>query len=178
MKAIDYKNSLNDFLKTYNYQSNLTEKIDNLHAKTFTQSIVNEIVLWKVNRYVSLDDKILLSIDNLKALTNGEHRQAQTAIEYLLNIHGVDLPMTSTFLRFRNPKAFQIIDQHAYRAIYDQSYPLYPTSPSDRKVSTYFEYLDKLIELCREKNLEFQTIDRLLYKFDKRINGKLKRGRD
>ena len=93
MKAIDYENNLNEFLKNYNYQANLTKKLDNLRRVTFTQSIVNEIVLWKVNRYVSLDNEILLSIDNLKTLTNGEHRQAQTVLESLLSIHGVDLPM-------------------------------------------------------------------------------------
>jgi len=173
MKAIDYENNLNEFLKNYNYQANLTKKLDNLRRVTFTQSIVNEIVLWKVNRYVSLDNEILLSIDNLKTLTNGEHRQAQTVLESLLSIHGVDLPMASTLLRFRNSKAFQIIDRHAYRAIYSQDYPLYTSSSSSRKISTYFVYLDELIRLCRKRNLEFQTIDRLLYRFDKRINGRL-----
>jgi len=173
MKAIDYENNLNEFLKNYNYQANLTKKLDNLRRVTFTQSIVNEIVLWKVNRYVSLDNEILLSIDDLKTLTNGEHRQAQTVLESLLSIHGVDLPMASTLLRFRNSKVFQIIDRHAYRAIYSRDYPLYATSSSSRKISTYFVYLDELIGLCRKRNLEFQTIDRLLYRFDKRINGRL-----
>jgi thermostable 8-oxoguanine DNA glycosylase len=173
MKAIDYENNLNEFLKSYNYQPNLTKKLDNLGDATFTQSTANEIVLWKVNRYVSLNKEILICVDNLKALTNGEHRQAQTVLESLLNIPGIDLPMASTFLRFRNPDVFQIIDRHAYRAIFDRDYPLHSASPTNLKVNTYFEYLDKLIELCRKKNLEFQTIDRLLYVFDKRINGKL-----
>jgi len=173
MKAIDYENNLNEFLKNYNYQANLTKELDNLRRVTFTQSTVNEIVLWKVNRYVSLDNEILLSIDNLKTLTNGEHRQAQTVLECLLSIHGIDLPMASTLLRFRNSKVFQIIDRHAYRAIYGRDYPLYTTSSSSRKISTYFVYLDELIRLCKKRNLEFQAIDRLLYQFDKRINGRL-----
>jgi len=173
MKAIDYKNNLNNFLKNYNYQPNLTKKLDNLHNVSFTQSLVNEIVLWKVDRYVSLDNEILISLDNLKSLTQGRHQQAQAVLETLLKVHGVDLPMASTFLRFRNPRVFQIIDQHAYRAVYDKKYPLYASSSISRKVSTYFDYLDKLIELCREKNLEFQSIDRLLYVFDKQTNGEL-----
>lgn len=175
MKVNDYENNLDDFLKNYNYQPGLTKKLDNLCDVTFTQFIINEIVLWKVNRYVSLDNDILLKINNLKTLTIGMHRQAQTVLESLLRTRGVDLPMVSTFLRFRNPEVFQIIDRHAYRAIYDQNYPLHTTSPIKRKISTYFEYLDKLIELCEKRNLEFQTIDRLLYVFDKRINGNLER---
>lgn len=175
MKVSDYANNLNDFLKSYNYQSALTKKLDNLHNVTFSQLITNEIVLWKLNRYVLLNNDILLEINYLKDLTTGMHQQAQTVLERLLNTRGVDLPMASTFLRFRNPKVFQIIDGHAYRAIYGRDYPLYTTSPIQRKISTYFEYLDKLIELCKKRNLDFQTIDRLLYEFDKRINGNLRR---
>lgn len=171
MKIDNYENDPDEFLENYNYQVNLTKKLDNLRRVTFTQSIVNEILLWKVNRYASLDNEILLSIDNLRTLTNGEHRQAQTVLESLLSIHGVDLPMASTLLRFRNSEVFQIIDKHAYRAIYSRDYPLYTSS--SRKISTYFVYLDEVIKLCRKRNLEFQTIDRLLYRFDKQINGKL-----
>ena len=173
MKAIDYESNLNNFLKSYNFQPNLTKKLDELHDVSFNQSIVNEIVLWKVNRYVSLGNEILSNIDDLKILTHGKHRQAQTVLETLLNVLGVDLPMASTFLRFRNPKVFQIIDRHAYRAVYARDYPLYTSSSIRQKISVYFEYLDKLIELCKKRNLEYQSIDRLLYEFDKQINGKL-----
>lgn len=173
MKATDYKNDLNDFLKKYNYQLNLTNKLDNLHDLSFTQSLINEIVLWKVDRYVSLDNEILTSLDNLKNLIQGNHRQTQPVLATLLNVRGVDLPMASTLLRFRNPRVFQIIDRHAYRAVYNEKYPLYTSSSLSQKISIYFGYLDKLIELCRERNLEFQNIDRLLYMFDKQINGKM-----
>jgi hypothetical protein len=40
-------------------------------------------------------------------------------------------------------------------------------------MSVYFDYLDKLIELCEERNMHFRTVDRLLYEFDKQVNGKL-----
>ena len=177
MKAIDYKNNLKDFLSRYKYQPALTAKLDNLYDTNFDQSLINEIVLWKVNRYVSLDNKtdnnILPNIDNLKTLTYKHHREGQSVLESLLNVPGIDLPMASTILRFRNPKVFQIIDKHAYRAIYDQKYPLYSSTRVDKKISTYFDYLDKLIELCKAKELNFQTVDRLLYKFDKEKNGKL-----
>lgn len=179
MKAIDYnKSSINNLLENYDYQPDLTKKLDNLHDVPFTQSIINEIVLWKVNRYVFIDNEILENTNKLKNLTQGEHRQAESVLETLLIkdkdiVRGVDLPMASTILRFRNPKVFQIIDRHAYRALYDEDFSLYKLKSIDQKVSTYFKYLDDIIDLCRKKNLEFQIIDRLLYEFDKKVNGRL-----
>jgi thermostable 8-oxoguanine DNA glycosylase len=177
MKAMDYKNNLTEYLDKYSYPSdpNLKEKIANLEDIFFTQPLINEIVLWKVNRYVSLNNEILIRLNNLKSLTQGRHQDAQSILEDLLTVKGVDLPMASTFLRFRNPKVFQIIDKHAYRAVYDKKYPFNGKSQRsiDKKVDVYFDYLDKLIELCRERNLEFTSVDKLLYEFDIQINGQL-----
>ena len=91
----------------------------------------------------------------------------------MLDIHGVDVPMASTILRFANPHTFQIIDRHAYRAVFGARYPLTSASPASRKVQIYFDYLDRLYALCDTRKLEFATIDRLLYIFDKEVNGAL-----
>jgi thermostable 8-oxoguanine DNA glycosylase len=148
--------------------------LDTLEDVCFTQNLINEIVLWKVNRYVSLSTEHFQEIEKIKLIETGQHRKARPVLETLLHVHGVDLPMASTFLRFRNPKAFQIIDRHAYRAIFGESYRLNVLSGLEKKISTYFEYLDRLLELCILRKLNFETIDRLLYIFDKRVNGKLK----
>jgi thermostable 8-oxoguanine DNA glycosylase len=173
MKAIEYEDDLNQFLQRYEYQPFLTGHLDNLDGIQIDQSLLNEIVLWKVNRYVALSQELFDHLNSLTTLTNGQHRQGKNVLELLLKVRGADLPMASTFLRFRNPEVFQIIDRHAYRAVYDQKYSLYQASPTKRKISVYFDYIDRLIELCAERNVEFQTIDRLLYEFDKRTNGKL-----
>ena len=55
MKINDYENDLNDFLASYHYQPQLTEQLDNLQEKNFDQSLLDMIVLWKTNRYVSID---------------------------------------------------------------------------------------------------------------------------
>ena len=106
-------------------------------------------------------------------LSKGEHRKGEIVLNILLNTKGVDLPMASTILRFRNPRVFQIIDRHAYRAVYGKNYPIYIGSPNDRKIEKYFDYIDELITLCEQRELDFQSIDRLLYIFDKKKNGKL-----
>ncbi len=81
--------------------------------------------------------------------------------------------MASTLLRFRNRQVFQIIDRHAYRALYGSVLPLFPGSSEVKKIEMYSKYLDELIVLAREKQVDFEIIDRLLYVFDKEKNGKL-----
>ena len=51
MKASDFSGDLSTFLAHYNYQSELTGRLDNLENTPINQSLINEIVLWKVNRY-------------------------------------------------------------------------------------------------------------------------------
>lgn len=111
--AGDFNGDLSKFLHEYKYQPKLTRKLDDLEGVNFTPDLLNEIVLWKVNRYVSLDGDQLHRIDGLATLKPGEHGRARLILEELLDAHGVDLPMASTFLRFRNPSVFQIIDRHA-----------------------------------------------------------------
>ncbi len=176
MMAKDFNGNLKDLLREYHYQRQLTDKLDTLHDVALTQDVINEIVLWKLNRYVSLENTVLRDLDGLRCLKTGQHRQGEAALQSLLGTHGIDLPMASTILRFRNARAYQIIDRHAYRAIYDKDYPLYTASPTQKKITVYFDYLDQLVQLCRERDLAFETIDRLLYVFDKRWNGKLSKG--
>ena len=173
MRAINYKDELNSFLNNYNYLPSLTEKLDSVQNKKFNQVLINEIILWKVDKYVEIPENIFSELDKVKELKNSQHRNAEDLLISLLQIRGVDLPMASTILRFRNPDVFQIIDRHAHRAIFGINYSLYSSSSINRKIETYFEYIDKLIELCKSKNLEFRTIDRILYIFDKKINGSL-----
>ena len=173
-KAEDFKGDLKKFLQSYDYpQPELTEYLDNIKNSDFDQALLNEIVLWKVNRYVKIADNLLNEINFLKELSNGEHRKGGILLEKILDLKGVDLAMASTILRFRNPEVFQIIDRHAYRAIYGEKYPLNRSTNVKKKIDVYFKYLERLIELCKVKNLEFCTIDRLLYQFDKETNGKL-----
>ena len=172
--AREYDGDLDAFLPEYHYQPGLTRKLDAIDASPFTQETINEIVLWKTNRYARLDVEVLNSVNEVMSLQVREHRRGEAALVTLLEARGVDLPMASTILRFRNPKVFQIIDQRAYRAIYGQKYRLNTASAVCQKVYVYFDYLDKLVKFCTDFETPFETIDRLLYQFDKQLNGKLK----
>ncbi len=170
-RAADFDGDMTHFLQEYAYQPALTPRLDALGDTEFGPAIINEIVLWKLNRYISLAPDLLRQLEPLRHLKTGQHRQASAVLTGLLGTHGVDLAMASTILRFRNASVFQIIDRHAYRAVYGSGYPR-SNSPGE-KVSMYFRYLDELIALCSAKALQFETIDRLLYIFDKKFNAKL-----
>ncbi len=173
MDVFEHSGDLNEYLKEYKYGSNLTEKLDALDDKDLDLMSLYEIVLWKVNRYVEFNKEIIAKINELKNLKKGEHRKAEIILDELIKMDGIDLPMASTILRFRNPEVFPIIDKRAYRAIYNKKYPLYFTTPRAKKITTYFKYIDKLMEVCEMYKLDFKTIDRLLYQFDIENNGKL-----
>ena len=79
--------------------------------------------------------------------------------------------MASTILRFRNPAVFQIIDRHAYRAVYARDFP--KTTVAANKIKWYFDYLDETLALCDRMKQSFEIVDRVLYQFDKIKNGPL-----
>ena len=172
-RAADWKGPLAQFLKDYRFQPALTESLDALGSQPFTQDVIKDIVLWKVDRYVKLSAPALKALNSIAGLQPKSHRGACDALTILLRERGVDLPMASAFLRFRNPKAFQIIDRHAYRAVYRQDYPLHSSSTDSAKIDLYFRYLDDLWALARSKNVDFELLDRVLFVFDKQVNGKL-----
>ena len=170
--AQNHKGNLSDFLSRFAYQPALTAKLDALAGQAFSQDTINEIVLWKVNRYAP-PDAIRSALHTLGALQAQKHRDGEQVLDQLLACDGVDLPMASTFLRFHAPDVFQIIDRHAYRAVFGVAYPLYPASNSQLKVSTYFDYLDALHQLAQSSGAQFRDLDRILYVFDKEQNGTL-----
>jgi hypothetical protein len=181
-KVRSYTGDLNTFLKKYDYQPDLTGRLDKLGDGEFTQENVNEIVLWKTDRYVKIPESTLKQVEKVTAWKNGDHKKGEKVLKLLLRVHGVGLPMASTLLRFRNPRVFQIIDRHSYRAVYGElpgpkfSHSKKKTKPGiDKLVRTYLEYLDDLIDICSKRDhLKFRDIDRILYKFDDEKNGPLK----
>jgi thermostable 8-oxoguanine DNA glycosylase len=171
--AQDCKDSLSEYLKRFKFQPDLTAHLDNLPDEPFSQETVNEIVLWKVNRYARLPQDVRDSLYSLRRLSANEHLKAEHVLLNLLRCDGVDLPMASTFLRFQNAEVFQIVDRHAYRAAIGEPYPLHSATPTKTKVSTYFTYLDALHSLAASSGAAFRDLDRILYVFDKQHNGTL-----
>ncbi|WP_024773019.1 hypothetical protein [Aquimarina macrocephali] len=162
----------------FEYQKELTSKLDNF-KEDFDQNTLNEIVLWKVNRYASFSDGVITLINSIdpneKTLDNDKVRNTLTQ---LLRTKGVQLPMASTILRYRNPEVFQIIDQRVFRIIYPKKVLKLSTYNSDKnikfQVDLYLKYLEDLIDVCEKLKIPFAKSDRILFMADRRINKEIR----
>lgn len=162
------------FDKDFDYQIELTEKLDN-NLKSLNQEAINEIVLWKVNRFAKVDEDTLKMINEI----NIDSYQLDTiktkeVLKKLLNIKGIQLPMASTILRFRNKNMYQIIDQRVYRIIYEGQTLKLKTHPSEKNINEqidiYLKYLLDLRNISEKLQIPFCNSDRILYNADRRLN--------
>lgn len=159
--------SYNDYDKEYSYQEELTKELDKIDGD-FNQAIINEIVLWKVNRYVKLDDNTLASLNKIPNKGRVNEELTKEVLKLLLNTKGIRLAMASTILRFKNPSFFQIIDQRVYRFIKGEVFK--ESTNVEKQIECYLEYLDDLKKVCQQKGIDFSKSDRILYEIDKQFN--------
>jgi hypothetical protein len=161
----------------YDFQMELTKKLDGVAGKRFDQEIINEIILWKVNRYAELDNKTLVLLNSIDS-EGSKLNQDLTAeiLGNLLNTKGIRLPIASTILRFKNPNIYQIIDQRAYRFLYGEelSLPAPTKNNIDSQIRLYIQYLQDLKEVPAKTGWDFSMLDRILYFKDIQLNSGLK----
>ena len=156
----------------YNYQNELTIKLDS-YSGDFNQEIINEVVLWKVNRYAQIDPDTMDVINSIdKKSTTLDADFTRKLLSELIDTKGIKLPMASTILRFKNPNVYQIIDQRVHRFIMGVELKL-PYNVDDQ-IDLYLEYLKELKKTCKDKNIVFKDADRILYELDKKYNADLK----
>lgn len=155
--------------RNYKYQKNLTDKLDK-HIGDFSETTLLEIALWKTNRYPEISKELIESINDLRR--NYTESKAKEVLRQLLSKKGFDLPMASTVLRFALPEKFQIIDQRVYRFITSDKECLKIPYNVEQKISFYFNYINDLKTICKEKGIAFSKADRILYQMDKDENKK------
>ncbi len=162
----DFEQQISD---KFDYQEALTAKLDDMEGD-FNENIINEIVLWKVNRAPQLQPETLALLNKIdKGTVEINEDLTRKILAQLLAAPGFDLPMASTLLRFKNPHAYQIIDQRVFRFIYPDKH-LKLTASAEKKIALYLAYLKDLKTICQEKGLDFSKIDRTLYAADKDLN--------
>ena len=164
--------------KTYKYQEELTGKLDKLREE-FDYNILNEIVLWKVNRYSQFSQKTIDLINSIAYNDKSiDQKKIRRVLRVLLKTPGVQIAMASTILRFRNPQLFQIMDQRVYRIINPGKTLKLSTSESniniENTIDIYLKYLEQLKKVASELKIEYKEADRVLYMADRRINRKHK----
>lgn len=157
----------------YSYQQELTGKLDNLKSD-FNQDILNEIVLWKVNRYAEFDSETIELLNSIRMEEEQlDANKTREVLNKLLRTKGVKLAMASTILRFKNPNVYQIIDQRVFRILYGKGFKVsyYPSVENiDSQIDLYLNYLNDLRNACEQLNIPFYKADRILYEADKRVN--------
>ena len=157
----------------YNFQTYLTDKLDNLDWD-FSQDILNEIILWKVNRYALFDEDTIKLLNKLDRNSKKIDKDFTIKLLWkLLNTKWVQLAMATTILRFKNPFIYQIIDQRVYRFIYWKEMDRIVWK-NNLAIELYLDYLEKLWEICIKYNVNFEESDRVLYALDKKLNKKVK----
>lgn len=167
------KSEIDISLKDYDYQPKLTEKLVNLSGD-FTQEIINEIVLWKVNRYSEIDEETRNLLNQITEETDKlDVEFTRILLKKMLALPGIRLPMASTILRFKNPNIYQIIDQRAYRFLNGEELKSF-FSNIDLQVKYYLDYLVELRMKCEEYAIPFEIADQIFYQLDKKANSKHK----
>ncbi|WP_304067902.1 hypothetical protein [Pedobacter glucosidilyticus] len=160
-----------------NYQHDLTQKLD-ADKSDFDQNRLNEIVLWKVNRYAKFDEELITTLNSISPEDEQiDLEKTKHILKLLLNTKGVQLAMASTILRFRNPKVYQIIDQRVFRIIYPEKELKTTTYQNEKliekQIQLYLTYLQDLREACSMLNIDFKEADRVLFMADRRVNEKI-----
>jgi len=170
----DSKFSINESDREYEYQGELTRLLDKLDTD-FDQNTINQIVLWKVNRFAKIDNitlDLINSIDTESTIIDID--KTKIILTNLLKTKGIQLPMASTILRFKNNNIYQIIDQRVYRIITKEEKLKLSTYQNDKnikeQIDLYISYLENLRAVCIKLNIPFNQSDRIFYMADKRIN--------
>ena len=175
----EYKTIFDSFFQlqtedfNFKYQKELTKSLDRYQGD-YNQSVINEIVLWKVNRYAEVDDATLTLLNQISPSSKVINvEEVKSLLHKLLRTKGIKLAMASTILRFKNPSLFQIIDQRVFRLLYNKELKL-SSSQSERNIDSqialYFEYLVDLRKACEKLSISFEDSDRVLFMADRRVN--------
>ena len=172
-----------DVLQRYHYQdgAEIFERISAADKENYQENkdIINEIVLWKINRMPQITPQVIEEIYDLAAIKDpmeaSENQATFSVIVKLLGAKGIRLPMASTILHFYHPALYPIIDQRAYRELYREEYPKYLIK-KEALAQLYMQYVRDCYAF-QQKNcpdILFEQIDKILYQLDKEKGNKVK----
>lgn len=169
-----------EYLKDYAYDDNsnllsreqIITRIQNCDFadEQVGQDVLNGIVTWKTNRRIYVNPSVIkdikklsLRLENVTDIDSVD-KDIEKIWESLTKSPGVRAAMASTILHMFMPNVFLIIDQRAYREIYDGK-----EMPGKISFDDYIKYL-KDVEEYRLKNcpqIDFKEMDKILFQIDK-----------
>jgi len=176
---MNYQEILSRFV--YDDESEILDRISKVDKADYRENrdIINEIVLWKMNRRPQVEEKLIDAIYRLKKIETpieaANSEITKQVVEMLLLTKGMQLPMASTVLHFYFPNIYPIIDQRAYRELYGNDYPKNITKMK-LLVELYLKYIVDCYQYQQEKcpEIPFAKIDKVLYQIDKEKGLKVK----
>ena len=110
---MDYQGVLGRF--TYDDGTDILNRVSSVEAGDYRENrdIINEIVLWKMNRRPQVTEELIDAIFSLKEIKTPlqvlTDEKTERVVEKLLQTKGMQLPMASTVLHFYYPEIFPII---------------------------------------------------------------------
>lgn len=167
----------------YEDETDIYQRVNEVDKEDYrgNRDIINEIVLWKLNRSVSVSDDTLESLNSLTYLKSPldslQDKNVKTLISKLLLSKGIKLAVASAILHFYYPDIFPIIDQRSYRELYDEEFPVYLDKCKEEKyVNLYLKYVKDCYEYQQENcpEIPFPYVDKILYQIDKEKGNKVK----
>ena len=176
---MDYQEVLSRF--TYDDETEIMDRISKADKGNYRENmdIINEIVLWKMNRRPQVSGEVIDTIYELGAIKTPLEAAGSEAtkqvVENLLRSKGMQLPMASTVLHFFFPDVYPIIDQRAYRELYGEDYPK-TTIKVETLVNIYVKYIADCYDYQQAKcpDIPYAKIDKVLYQLDKEKGYKVK----
>ena len=176
---MNYQEVLRRFM--YDDESEILDRISKVDKADYRENrdIINEIVLWKMNRRPQVEEKLIDAIYRLKKIETpieaANSEITKQVVEMLLLTKGMQLPMASTVLHFYFPNIYPIIDQRAYRELYGNDYPKNITKMK-LFVELYLKYIVDCYHYQQERcpEIPFAKIDKVLYQIDKEKGLKVK----
>ena len=150
----------------------------------FTAEDMLIMTLWKVNRLPGLEliNEVLNKLNKLAGYNSLEDSlgDLRDYLKIALKCKGIKIARASTYLRFRNPKIYQIIDQRVWRQLKKFESQLENdwnnVNPTDYRsvkkiedqIELYINYLIDLRTMCDYENISFEIADQYYYDIDKK----------
>lgn len=174
-----------EILQRFQYEDDrdVCQRLANIEKADFQQNrdIINQIVLWKLNRSVNVSDDTLTELNSLEYLKSPleslKDKKVKSLIGKLLSSKGIKLAVASAILHFYYPDIFPIIDQRSYRELYGEEFPVYSDKNKEEKyVTVYLQYVKDCYEYQQSNcpEVPFSYIDKVLYQIDKEKGNKVR----
>ena len=170
-RVLEQKEAL--YAKTEDLYEDEIEQLESLPTAfeegTWSQEDVEWILEWKTGVFTKPTLRHFRKNEDAvvqEHIENAVHESnIRTKVESLTSLSGVGVPVASAILLFINPDRFTVIDERAWRVLYETGY-LPQELSDDPTVEEYLMYLGACWALANEYDVSLRTLDMALWALD------------